>query len=108
MKQNHTKAVGTHEDLLITVKGRKLNWYGHVSRSTGLAKTLPQGTSHKGREREEDRERNGGTTSQSGQKLKALSDSLWRAEERQLWHELVARCSDDPTVDSTTGFNEVT
>ena len=95
---------------LTTVKGRKLNWYGHVSRSTGLAKTLPHGIFHKGREREEDRERerNGGTTSQSGQKFKALSDSLWRAEERQIWHELDARCSDAPTVDSTTGFNEVT
>ena len=26
------------------VKGRKLQWYGHVSRSTGLAKTILQGT----------------------------------------------------------------
>ena len=29
-----------HEDLLTIVKRRKLQWYGHVSRSSGLAKTI--------------------------------------------------------------------
>ena len=38
------KAIGPHEDLLTVVKRRKLQWYGHVSRSSGLAKTLLQGT----------------------------------------------------------------
>ena len=38
------QAVGPHEDLLIIVKRRKLQWYGHVSRSSGLAKTILQGT----------------------------------------------------------------
>ena len=33
-----------HEDLLTTVKRRKLKWYGHVTRSTELAKTILQGT----------------------------------------------------------------
>ena len=37
-------AIGPHEDLLTTVKSRKLQWYGHVSRSAGLAKTILQGT----------------------------------------------------------------
>ncbi|KAK2190199.1 hypothetical protein NP493_87g07002 [Ridgeia piscesae] len=32
------------EDLLPTVNRRKLKWYGHVTRSTGLAKTILQGT----------------------------------------------------------------
>ena len=32
--------IGPHEDLLTIVKGRKLRWYGHVSRSSGLAKTI--------------------------------------------------------------------
>ena len=36
------QAIGTHEDLTI-VKGRKLQWYGHVSRSSGLAKIILQG-----------------------------------------------------------------
>ena len=38
------QAVRPHEDLLTIVKRRKLQWYGHVSRSTGLAKTILQGT----------------------------------------------------------------
>ena len=35
------QAIGPHEDLTI-VKRRKLQWYGHVSRSSGLAKTILQ------------------------------------------------------------------
>ena len=38
------QAIGPHEDLLTIVKRRKLRWYGHVSRSSGLAKTILQGT----------------------------------------------------------------
>ena len=38
------QAKGPHEDLLTIVKRRKLQWYGHVSRSSGLAKTILQGT----------------------------------------------------------------
>ena len=38
------QAIGPHEDLLAMVKRRKLQWYGHVSRSSGLAKTILQGT----------------------------------------------------------------
>ena len=38
------QAIGPHEDLLTTVKRRKLQWYGHVSRSSGLAKTILRGT----------------------------------------------------------------
>ena len=32
------QTTGPHEDLLTTVKRRKLQWYGHVSSSSGLAK----------------------------------------------------------------------
>ena len=38
------QAIGPHEDLLAIVKRRKLQWYGHVSGSSGLAKTILQGT----------------------------------------------------------------
>ena len=34
------EAVGPHEDFLTIVKRRKLQWYGHVSHSSGLAKTI--------------------------------------------------------------------
>ena len=43
------QAIGTHEDLLTIVKRRKLQWYGHISRSSGLAKTILQGTVKGGR-----------------------------------------------------------
>ena len=32
--------IGPHEDLLTIIKRQKLQWYGHVSRSSGLAKTI--------------------------------------------------------------------
>ena len=38
------QAIGPHEDLLTIGRRRKLQWYGHVSRSSGLAKTILQGT----------------------------------------------------------------
>ena len=42
------QAIGPHEDLTI-VRRHKLQWYGHVSRSSGLAKTISQGTVKGGR-----------------------------------------------------------
>ena len=50
--RNRTRqAIGPHEDLLTTVKRRKLKWYGHITRSSGLAKTILQGTVLGGRRR---------------------------------------------------------
>ena len=34
------QAIGPHEDLLMILKRRKLQWYGHVSCSSGLAKAI--------------------------------------------------------------------
>ena len=45
------QAIGPHEDLLTIVKRCKLQWYGYVSRSSGLARTILQGTV-KGRRRQ--------------------------------------------------------
>ena len=36
-------AVGDYYELLTLVKKRKLRWFGHVSRSSGLAKAILQG-----------------------------------------------------------------
>ena len=38
------QAIGPHEDLLTTAKRRRLQWYGHVFRSSGLAEPIFQGT----------------------------------------------------------------
>ena len=50
------QAIGPHEDLTF-VKRRKLQWYGHVSRSSGLAKTILQGTVKGGRRQGRQRKR---------------------------------------------------
>ena len=51
------QAIGPHEDLLIIVMRRKLQWYGHVSRSSGLDKTNLQGTVRRGRRQGSERKR---------------------------------------------------
>ena len=45
-------AIGPHDDPSICiVKTRKRRWYGHVTRATGLAKTIMRGTVPGGRRR---------------------------------------------------------
>ena len=51
------QAIGPHEDLLTIVKRHKLQWYSHVSRSSGLAKTILQGTVKGGRRQGRQRKR---------------------------------------------------
>ena len=51
------QAIGPLEDLLTIVKRHKLQWYGHVSRSLGLAKTILQGTVKEGRRQGRQRKR---------------------------------------------------
>ena len=71
------QAIGPHEDLLTIVKRHKLQWYGHVSRSSGLAKNILQGTV-KGGENKADR-RCGKTTSGNGQGWSSASPrGQWR------------------------------
>ena len=48
---------GPHEDLLTIVKRRQLQWCGHVSRSSGLTKTILQGTVKGGRRQGRQRKR---------------------------------------------------
>ena len=81
---------GPNEDLTIAKK-HKLKWYGHVSRSSGLAKTILQGTL-KGRRRQ-------------GTKRKRWEDNIreWTclefgksqraAENSEKWRKLVAKSS---------------
>ena len=84
------QAIGLHEDLTM-VKRRKLLWYGHVCRSSGLAKTILQDTV-KGERRQ-------------GRQWKRLEDNIgeWRGlefaksrgavENRERWRKLVAKSS---------------
>ena len=59
-KEVHAKtqqAVGPHEDHLTIIKKCKLQWYGHVSHSSGLDKTILQGTVKGGRRQGRQRKR---------------------------------------------------
>ena len=58
------QAIGPHEDLTM-VKRRKLQWYGHVSRSSVWPK-LSYKAQWKGEEDKADRGRSGKTTSRNG------------------------------------------
>ena len=51
------QATGPHEDLLTIIKRCKLQWYGHVSRSSGLTKTILQDTVKDGRRQGRQRKR---------------------------------------------------
>ena len=56
------QATEPHEDHLIIVKRYKLQWYGHVSHISGLAKTILQGTVKGGRRQGRQRQRWEGNT----------------------------------------------
>ena len=72
------QAIRPHEDHLTIVKRRKLQWYGHVSRSSGLAETILQGTA-KGGENKADRGKGGKTSLGNGQGWSSASPrGQWR------------------------------
>ena len=82
------QAIGPHEDLLIIVKRRKLQWYGLVSRSSGLAKTILQGTLKGGRRQGRQKKR-WEETSGNGQAWSSPSPrGQWRTEK---WRKLVVK-----------------
>ena len=85
------QAIGPHEDLLTIVKRRKLQWYGHVSRSSGLARTILQSTVKGGR-------RQGGQRKRWEDNIREWTGlefgNFQRAvENREKWRKLVAKSS---------------
>ena len=50
-------ATGEYDELLTMVKKQKLRWFGHVSRSSSLAKTILQGTVNGKRRRDRQQKR---------------------------------------------------
>ena len=93
-KEVHAKiqqANGPHEDLLMIVKRRKLQWYGHVSRSLGLAKTILQCIVKGGRR--QGRQRNWWEDSIREWTGLQFSKSQRAVENREEWRKLVAKSS---------------
>ena len=88
------QAIGPHEDLLTIVRGRKLQWYGHVSRSSGLAKTILQSTVKGGR-------RQGGQRKRWEDNIREwtgleFAKSQKAVENREKWRKLVVKSSVAP------------
>ena len=101
--QNRTRqTIGPHEDLLTTVKRRKLKCYGHITGSSGIAKTILQGTVQGGRRRGRQKKRwEDNIPEWMGMTLRA---AMRKAERREEWRELVARSSVTPQwSNKTTG-----
>ena len=85
------QAIRLHKDLLTTVKRCKLQWYGHVSRSSGLAKTVLQGTvKGGGRQGRQKKRWEGNLREWTGLEF---SKSLRAVENRVKWKKLVAKSS---------------
>ena len=84
-------AIGVHDDLLNIVKKRKLRWYGHISRSSGMAKTILQGTVKEARREGTQKKRwEGNIKEWTGM---GFRDSLRAAEDREGWKGIVATSS---------------
>ena len=85
------QAIGAQEDLLTIVKRRILQWYGHVSRTSGLAKTILQGTVKGGRR--QDRQRKKWEDDIREWTGPEFAKSQRAVENREKWRELVAKSS---------------
>ena len=87
------QATGPHRDLLTIVKRCKLQWYGHVSLSLGLAKTILQGTVKGGRRQGSQRKRwEDNIRERTG--LEFAKSQMQRAvENREKLRKLVAKSS---------------
>ena len=68
------QAIGLHEDFMTIVKRHRLKWYRHASLSSGLVKTILQGTVKGGiKQVKVDRKRGGKTRSGNGQAWSSAS-----------------------------------
>ena len=85
------QAIGPYEDILTTVKRRKLKWYGLVSRTSGMTKTILQGTVRGARRRGRQRKRwEDNIKEWTG---RDFSETQRAADDRQRWRQLVTRSS---------------
>ena len=82
-------AIGSYEDIRTSVERRKLKWYGHFIRSSGLAKSVLQGTVQRGRQRDRQRKRwEDNSREWTGLEWNIV---LREAENREVWRKLIVR-----------------
>ena len=91
-----------YDDIITTVKKRKLpvKWFGHVSRSSGLAKTILQGAVQGGRKRGRQKKR--WEKNIAEWTWLKFCDAVREAENKIKWRERVAT-SVAPQRSLTTG-----
>ena len=85
------QAIGPHEDLLTIVKRCKLQWYGHVSPSSDLAKNILQSTVK--RERRQGRQRKRWEDNIREWTGLEFANSQIAVESREKWRKQVAKSS---------------
>ena len=83
------QAIGPQEDLLTIVQRRKLQWYGLVSRSSSLAKTILRGTVKGGRRQgRQKKRRDDNNRDWTGLEF---AESQRAVEHREKWRKLVVK-----------------
>ena len=93
------QAIGPHEDLVAIVKRRKLQWYGHVFRSSGLAgqnhlaRHSERGKKTKQTEEEVGRQHQGMDTPGVWQVPEGSGEQGKMEKARGKWRKLVAKSS---------------
>ena len=91
VKQRVKQAIGQYDDRLTIVRKRKLRWYGHVTRTPGLAKTILQGTVRGGRRRGRQKKRwEDNIREWTGM---TFAESQRAVEDRDRWRRTVAASS---------------
>ena len=81
-------AIGTHNNLLTMVKKQKHRWYCYISRSSGIAKTILQGTIKGARRRGWQKKR--WEYNIKKWTVMVIGNSLKAAEDRERWKGVVA------------------
>ena len=97
------QAIGPYEDLTI-VKRRKLKWYGYVSRSLGLAKTILQDSVTGGRK--QGRQKKRWEDDIREWTLLELAKSKRAVENRDKWRKLVVKSSMVPNDPRGSGIGK--
>ena len=90
------QAIGPHEDLLSMVKMRRLQWYGHVSRSSGLSKTILQGTVEGGRRQGRQKNWKDNIREWTGLEFAKSQRAVENRENGENWSRNHLWCPDDP------------
>ena len=88
---NIQQAIRPQEDLLTIVKRCKLQWYDHISCSSGLAKTILQSTVKGGRR--QGRQRNRWEDNIRGWTGPEFCKSKRAVENREKWRKLIVKSS---------------